>query len=281
MDAIFKSIDNRDLAVCFWLLVFLGWVLYKPATRRSLGALMRMLIGRHILVAFGLAAATTALLSFGLSLFGLWTLSQLKGSLVWFIVACIPSIMGVPKLSEDFTLFRTAALKNFQLSVLVDFYINLFHAPLLVEIALFFLVTFLAVMIVIAESRDELKSAHGVLTNIFAVIGLCWAGFQTFKLFSSFNEVQTIDTARNFVLPLALNLSFLPVLMLYAVYAAYDSVFSRLQFVVKSPLLHRYAKAALIVRCGLNYMRLNRWFKRAWHLNLDSYSAIWRSIDGP
>lgn len=263
MDAILKSINNRDLALCFWLLVLLGWIMYKPAIRRSLGNVLRALLLHQILIAFGLAAATTALLSYSLSLMGLWTLSQLKGSFVWFIAACIPSIMDVPKLSEDFSLFRKAALKNFELSILVDFYINLFHAPFLVEAVLLPVAIALTAMIVIAERRDDLKSAHSILTNTLAFIGLCWAAFQAFKLFTSFNQVHTLDTVRDFILPIAFNLAFLPFLVLYATYAAYDSVFSRVQFVVKPPTLHRYTKIALMARCGLNYMRLNRWFKRA------------------
>jgi hypothetical protein len=280
MDAILNSIDNRDLALCFWLLVLLGWILWKPSFRRSRREFLRALLQRQILVAFGLAALTTALLSYTLSLMGLWTLSQLKGSFVWFIVACIPSIMDVPKLSEDFSLFRKAALKNFQLSVFADFYINLFHAPFLVEVVLLPVATAITAMIVIAERREDLKPAHSILTNTLAFIGLSWAAFQAFKLFTSFNQVLTLDTLRDFILPIALNLAFLPFLVLYAVYAAYDSVFARVRFVVKPPALHRYTKFVLMARCGLNYMRINRWFKRAWHLNLDSRSSIWQSIGG-
>lgn len=280
MDAILNSIDNRDLALCFWLLVLLGWMLHKPGMRRSLRELIRALLQRKILFAFGIAALTTALLSYALSLMGLWTLAQLKGSFVWFIAACIPSVTDVPRLSENFSLFRKAALKNFELSVLVDFYINLFHAPFAIEVVLLPVALALTAMVVIAEKRADLKPAHGLLTNALAIIGLCWGVFQAFKLFTSFDQIRSLDTIRDFVLPIALNLGFLPFLVLFAVYAAYDSVFARVPLVVNPPTLSRYTKLALMARCGLNYMRLNRWFKRAWHLKLDSRSSIWRSIGG-
>lgn len=280
MDAILQSIDNRDIALCLWLLALLGWSLSKPKIRRSLGEFWAALARRQILIAFGIAAATTALLSYGFSLIGLWTLSQFKGSFVWLVAACIPSIMGVPKLSQDFSLFKKAALKNFELSVLVDFYVNLFPGPLLVELILLPVAAALTVMVLIAESRHDLKSAHKLLSNALALVGICWFAFQAYKLVTSYTDVLSLNTARDFVLPLALNISFLPVLALYAVYAAYDSVFARVRFVVKEPALHRYTKMVLVARCGLNYMRLNRWFKRAWHLDLHDRSMIWRSISG-
>jgi len=278
MHAIIESINNRDLAFCFWLTVLITWILCKPNLRRQLKVVVEAATHHQILIAFGFAAVTVAALSYLLSLVGLWTLSQLKGSVAWFLVACIPSMMDIPKLSHDFSLFRTAALKNFELSVLVDFYINLFHAPLVVEIILLAVATALTAMIVLAESKPELKAAHRPLTKILATIGICWLAFQTYKLVSSFEEVQNLNTIRDFALPLALNLMFLPILVLYAVYAAYDSVFARVQFVVKEPTLRRFAKFSLLLRCGLNYMRAHRWLKRAWHTDLDSRALIWRSV---
>jgi len=280
MNAALESIDNRDIALLFWLLVLLGWSLSKPAVRKSFGGLLRAITQRRLLVAFGLAAATTALLCYCLSLVGLWGPGQIKGSFFWFIAACIPSMMDIPKLSEDFGLFRKAALKNFELSVLVDFYINLFHAPLLIELIILPVAATLTAMLVLSEKREELKPVHGIVTNVLATIGLCWLAFQTYKLFTSFGDVRNLDTIRDFVLPLALNLAFLPMLALYAVYAAYDSVFARVPFVVKDPSLRSFAKFALVARCGVNYMRVNRWFKSAWHTKLDTRSAVWSSVGG-
>ena len=154
------------------------------------------------------------------SLVDLWTLSQLKGTVIWFLVACIPSMMDIPKLSEDFGLFRKVALKNFELSVLVDFYINLFHAPILVEMIVLPVATSLTAMLVVADNKEELKPAVRPITNALATIGLLWFFFQTYKLFTSFTEILELNTLRDFALPLLLNLAFIPALILYAIYAA-------------------------------------------------------------
>jgi len=278
MDAILASINNRDIAFLFWLLILLGWIFSKAAVRKSFGGFWRAFAQHAILIAFGLAAATTALLCYCLSLAGLWDVSQLKGSVVWFIAACIPSMMDIPKLSEDFGLFRKAALKNFELSILVDFYLNIFQAPMLAEIIIIPVAATLTGMLVLSETRDELKQAHGVVTKSLAFIGISWLAFQTYKLFTSFNEIRNLDTIRDFVLPISLNLAFLPVLALYTVYAAYDSIFARIRFVVKDPRIHRFTKFAILARCGPNYMRAHRWFKSAWHADLNNRSSVWRSI---
>lgn len=132
MDAILKSIDARDFAVLFWLGLLLVVVNTKPEVRKSFIGLWRAFTHHKILIAMGLAAVITTLLCYCMSLIGLWGVSQLKGSIVWFVVACIPSMMDVPRLSEDFGLFKKAALKNFELTVLVSFYINLFKGAFLV-----------------------------------------------------------------------------------------------------------------------------------------------------
>lgn len=268
------------MALFFWLSVLLAWSISKPAVRGSLASLWNAFTHRQILMAFGLAAATTAGLAYLLSLVDLWTLSQLKGTVIWFLVACIPSMMDIPKLSEDFGLFRKAALKNFELSVLVDFYVNLFDAPLLVELFLVPVATALTAMLVLAENKEDLKPAARPIKNTLAAIGALWLFFQTYKIFTSFADIRGLNTVRDFTLPPLLNLSFLPVLALYAVYAAYDSVFARIQFVVKEKNLRRYTKIALLLRCRLNYMRLHRWLKMAWKSELTDRRKIWQSISG-
>lgn len=280
MQAIVDSITNRDIALCSWLLALLGWCISKLAIRDSLASLWSAFTRLQILVAFGLAAATTAGLAYLLSLAGLWTLSQLKGTVIWFLVACIPSMMDIPKLSEDFGAFRKAALKNFELSVLVDFYINLFHAPLLVELVFLPVATTLTAMLVVAENKEDLKQAIHPITNALVTIGVLWFLFQTYKLFTSFSEIRDLNTIRDFALPLLLNIAFFPALILYAVYAAYDSVFARVQFVVKDPSLRPFTKLTLMLRCRWNYMRLRRWLRLAWQTDLTDRKKIWQSVGG-
>lgn len=158
MDAIFKSIDNRDIAVLFWLLILLGGIGLKSELRKSLNHVWRAFTRPKILFAMGLAATATALSCYWLNLLGLWSVGQLKGSVVWFLVACIPSMLDIPKLSDDFSLFKKAALKNFELSVLAGFYLNLFKATLLVELIVIPVVGVLTCMLVLSEIARGTKT---------------------------------------------------------------------------------------------------------------------------
>jgi len=60
MDAVFKSIDNRDIAVLFWLLILLGGISLKPELKKSLNHVWRAFIRSKMLSAIGLAATATA-----------------------------------------------------------------------------------------------------------------------------------------------------------------------------------------------------------------------------
>lgn len=126
MDEILKSIDARDTAVLLWLGLMLVVVNRKSEVRKAFGGFWRAFTHYKILIAIVFAAAITALLCYCLYVVGIWSVNQLKGCVVWFLAACIPSMMDIPKLSEDFSLFKKAALKNFELSVFVSFYLNLF-----------------------------------------------------------------------------------------------------------------------------------------------------------
>jgi hypothetical protein len=278
MQDVINSITNRDLALCFWILVLIAWSFSKAPIRHALFSLLDAFTNRQILMAFGLAAATTAAYSYLFCLFGIWTLSQLKGTAAWFLFACALSMMDISNLSRNSSLFRKVALKNFELSILVDFYINMFHAHFLVELIILPIATTLTAMLVLSEKMEEFKPAISPLKTLLAIVGTMWLLFETYKLFTSFREIMNINTARDFALPLLLNLSFLPALFLFAAYTAYDSVFSRIQFIIKDPSLRTFTKIILLLQCQLNYMRLHEWAKSAWHEELTDREKILQSI---
>ncbi|ROT44717.1 hypothetical protein CHR62_11910 [Pusillimonas sp. NJUB218] len=49
-------------------------------------------------------------------------------------VAGIPTLMGTPEVSNDPTKLRASVAKNFKLSLVLDFFVNLYKMPLLAEL---------------------------------------------------------------------------------------------------------------------------------------------------
>ncbi|MHB1058596.1 MAG: hypothetical protein ACYC0F_12040 [Rhodanobacter sp.] len=275
---VLKSLDAREIAVAIWLAIFFIWCLTKSDVRKSLGSLLVAASARQILIAFALAIAYLSGVTVLLRHLDLWTLYQFKITMLWFFVAGIPSLMNTTAISEDPTLLRAAVAKNFKLSVLLDFFINLFKLPLLAELIFVPFTALLGGLLAVAQSDEKYGSVKKLLDWVMISIGLVMFVFEVYKALTSFNTIANASTLRDFTLPIIYNITFIPLLWVMSLYSAYESVFCRLQFVIRDRALHPYTRRKLIVCFRTDIVALHRWLKAAWSENFASRSDVAQSI---
>jgi hypothetical protein len=278
MNQILDSIDTRDLATAIWLGVLLVWGLVKPAIREAMGGVIAAATAPAIATFLGLAIAYLVVVTATLQSAELWTLKQLKITVLWFVVAGVPALMSIPEISRNPELLRATVAKNFKLSLLLDFFVNLFKLPFLLELVFVPFMAFVGALLAVAQSKEEYLPVQKLLNGVLAVIGSMTLAFEIYKLLTSFDEIANADTLRDFALPVMYNISFILFLWVVSIYAAYDSVFARLRFVVKDGQLHAYTKRCLVLSFRTDISLLNKWFKNAWTRALTSRSEINESI---
>lgn len=122
---ILYSLDTREIATAIWLGIFIIWCVTKPGVRKGFGSVVSAATARPIAIAFSLAIAYLSAVTLVLRALDLWTLTQLKVTVLWFFVAGIPALMDTPEISNDPTKLRASVAKNFKLSLLIDFFVNL------------------------------------------------------------------------------------------------------------------------------------------------------------
>lgn len=278
MIAVLKSLDSRELATAIWLGIFIVWCLTKPGIRKSLSSVLSVAAAKPIATAFALVIAYLVAVTLVLSSFEIWTLAQFKITALWLFVAGIPALMDIPEISKNPALLRAAAAKNFKLSLLLDFFVNLFKLPLLGEIIFVQFTALLGGLLVVAQSDDKYVPVQKLLNGVLIAIGLGFLIFETYKLITSFGAIANLDTLRDFSLPIIYNIAFIPLLWAMSIYAAYDSVFCRLRFVIADHTLHSYAKQKLITGFRTDIAALNAWFKAAWSGAFTSRNDVAQSI---
>lgn len=275
-----KSLDNREFATSIWIGLFIVWCITKPDIRKSSSSLLSAVVARPILIAFSLAVAYLLAITLVLRHFDLWTLKQFKITVLWFFVAGIPALSDIPNISKKPTLLKTAAAKNFKITLLLDFFINLFKLPLLAELIFVPLTALLGGMLAVAQGDDKYAPVQKFLNGIFIAIGIGLIAFESYKVLTSLETISNFDTLRDFVLPIIYNVVFIPLLWAMSIYAAYESVFCRLRFVMKDHSLHSYAKRQMIIGFRTDIGALNEWFNTTWTEEFTSRRDIAKSIAG-
>lgn len=278
MTDIFASLDSRELATAIWLGIFIIWCLTKSGIRKSLRSLFSATIARPIAMSLTLAASYIAVATVILQSLDMWTIKQLKITVLWYFLAAIPSLMDTPEISKNPASLKKSIAKNFELSLILDFFINLFKLPFLAELIFVPFSALLGGLLAVAQLDKKHAPVQKFLNGILVLIGLGFLVYEAYKLTTSFDEVANMDTLRDFTLPIIYNITFIPFLWAISIYAAYDSVFCRLQFVIKDSSLHLYAKCLLIMRFRTDIASLNAWSRSAWSGALTSRSDIEKSI---
>lgn len=109
-------------------------------------------------------------------------------------------------------------------------------------------------------------------------MGVGFLVFETYKISTSFEAIANLDTLRDFALPIFYNIAFIPFLWAISVYAAYESVFARLNFLIKDKTLHSYTRRKLITCFRTDIGALNSWLREAWSGTFTCRSDVDKSI---
>lgn len=275
---VIRSVDNREIAVCFWLVIMLAWCLSNKAVRESFADLLRAVCARPIALVIGLAAAYIVVFTYALKAVEFWTLQQFKITMLWFLFAGLPALMGASQISEDPRRLAASIADNFKMSLLLDFFVNLFKMPLAVEFFFVPLTALVGVMLAVAKGHERHANVAKFLNGLLVLLGSALLAFAFYKFSTDLNSVANLNTGRDFALPILYNLAFVPVLWILAVYSAYESVFVRLRFLVADEDLRMYAKQRLLFSLRTDIRALNNWSRAACSISLASRGEIERSI---
>lgn len=270
--------DNREIAVIFWLAVFLVWALSKRQSRKSLVDVFRALFVKSILVSLALMALYICLTAAILSCIGLWETTHLKSTIIWSIVVAAVMLFDIKTISGDEHLFRKAALDNVKITVVVDFLVNLYVFNLLIEVIFVPFTALLGGMLVIAESDGKYKPLEKLINGALMVLGVMLIGYAGYRIYGDFGSFVQLRTVKDFAVPLALSFMFLPFICLVVVFVRYDNLFARLGFFIKDPILCQYTKRQLLMTYHFKLKRLDAWAKRLPHLELNSKQDVADSL---
>lgn len=272
------GITNREVATAAWVIIFIAWALSREDIRRAILKLARVLLGRMIVLSLALIAVYVYAETRILSLIGLWDNSHVKDTIIWALTVALIMFVNLSKIRDDDEFFRKSALSNFNASVIVSFFVNLYSFPLVVELLLVPLLALLVALQTFAQLKEEYKILRAPLDSVLATIGLAILVYVAYAIYSDFYSFVSFQIAKDFAVPPALSLLFLPITYGFVLLLRYESLFGRLRYYVPDDNLRRYIKYRLVWVYGVNIWRLNRWAAALPSFELRSKSDLLESL---
>jgi len=209
------------------------------------------------------------------SLVGLWNENLMKETVLWFLGSALILFFNINQAVEE-GFFRRKALQVLGVTTLVQFFLNLFVLGFFWELALQPILFLVVSVEVYAKSRDDLRPAAKLASQLLAWFGWVMAIFAGYQLATNWRSVFTLEHLLEFDLPIWMTLGLLPYIYMLSLYVSYDHALRHVTIALRDePRARRRVKLALLTSVfgRRNLSRVNFTWARRVELEGDFSSA--------
>ena len=253
--------NNREIALGIWLFVFAAFAISIKSVRQALPSVWQAICHPKILTPIFLMLAYVSIVVFALYTADLWTVKQLKNTILWTFSVAIVSMFRIPQIADDEAYFRKALLNNFKIIAVLEFVIAFYTFSLLAELLIVPAVTFLVTLQAFSETEQKYRQVSRLLANLLMAIGCGLILYSGLMLVTEPVLFFQSGTFSDFALPIALTVLYLPFLFVLSLYAQYEVLFTRIQSLYQSNSERRRAKRAALFGLHFQISLLKRWLR--------------------
>lgn len=255
------DLNNREIATLIYFSLLLAAVLLWEKGRSSALDVVRAFFAWKLAQVWLLMSLYVATCVWLLSWLGLWEWINLKSTLLWWLTVGFISVFEAQKLKSKPHMLRKLVRNAFTLSAVILFVAELVSFPLWVELLMLPSLVFLSLLIAYGEHQTDKLGVPRVLKLLRGVqifIGVVILSLSYWLVVGSVAEFWSLNTLREFGLPLLLWLMFVPFIFLLAVFMAYEEAFIHLQTRPKQAPIIRYARWRTLFSFGWNIEGVKR-----------------------
>jgi hypothetical protein len=253
---------NRELALGFWLIVVIFYIIWKidMGPLKSLG---KSILNKKILILLISYIIYFLILIFILDYIGFWESRLWKVALIWSIFAGISVSFRAIMKANNISYFVALIKDNVKIFLLIQFTVNLYSFSLLLEIAIVFIIAFLTILKVFLETSKDFQDENSkILKNttnvILGIIGLFLLLNSLINYFEDLENISYIDKIKDLLLPSMLSMMFIPYIYFFVLYSHYEQLFIRLSF--KKTIndnIRRYLYLKILLFCNIDIKKIN------------------------
>lgn len=265
MDLFLKLFTTREQAIIIWIAVFLIWSLFQKNLRNSIAGLLRAFFQKKILAAFMMMIFYVGLTVCLLFRIHLWDTLLLKDTIFWIVGTAFILFLNLNKTAEDKDYFKKILFDNLKLILIFTFLINFYTFPLIAELLSLPIIVLIAAMSAYAGTKKEYLPAKKFVDFLLSAWGVFLAIYVIARIFGSYQTLLMTDNLLAFLLPILLTSAIVPFLYGFAVYMAYESLFSRIDFLIgkNNKQLASFGKRKILKTFMFNLKKINKFSKNS------------------
>lgn len=246
------DLNNRELAALIFIgLAIVGLLTWKQ-TRGSALNVVRAFFAPKLVAAFAIMTAYTACTVAILASLHLWEWSNLKTTLVWWVTVGFAVLFQAEKTQSDRNHLHALLRETFALSGVIILISEAGSFSLVIEIFLFSAILFLGLLGTVAMRKPETTEVGNAVNWVIALLVLVMIVGGVRSIIDEPTEFFSWDTLREFGVPIALQLSHLPLIYLMAIYMAHESAFTTMKIWSQNPRMVGLTPRTALLNFGLD-----------------------------
>lgn len=262
INQLFQIFSTREIAAFVWLCVFSAFLLYKKDIRPSIFNVIKALGNKFIITGILSLIIYTFLIVLLLYIVSYWDIAMMKDTFFWLSFTAVGILFSLSKAID--TLFFSNLIKdNIKIIIILEFILNLYTFPLLIELLLFPIILFISILQAFTDNDIEKKKLNSCLSIALSLIVLCMLFFSIYKSIVNYECFFSISTLKYFSLPIILTLLSLPYFYGIVLYMRYES------FIVVVKQTHRNENSSGVK----DFIKATK--KRA-NININTLGRIWK-----
>ncbi|NML04928.1 hypothetical protein [Sphingomonas sp. G-3-2-10] len=234
------DLNTREIALVAWIAIAVTAILFAKSTRSSALGVLGALLQRKIVDAIGLSVFYVTGCVWLLAQADIWVWKNLKTVVFWYLGTAFVAMADVKKLERGPMTLWEILKGSVAVSAFVVFLGGINTLPFLAEFILLPILTVITAMAALAAHQNEHRVLVSPLNTLLACAGLYLVGYSIYRVFSDWQQVDTIHQVREFAVPLALTAMYLPFLYFLMLYMGLENAATRLQFTVPDSSLRKY-----------------------------------------
>ncbi len=271
--------NNRELASVSLIILLLAWSSYKNRdVVNSLRLVLDALLQRAILTTLASLLVYISLIVYGLYEIEVWNIGQTKNTVLWFVFVGFAELINSTKIKEPKAHLQASLNAQIKLIVLVQFLVAFHSYSYIAELVLVAVLSFFACCSTYASYHSQHKQAKVVCDVLLSLIMLYLLIDSIYVIYSKPVEFFSLDTFRDFLVPILLSCALLPYTYCFYYYLAYERAFIKANIYTSSKSLQRYAKIQSFIAFKGRPELINSWFLYSCIPEFESKKTIRESI---
>ena len=276
-----EILNNRELAITFWLIVIFVYLLFAKKmgeVRKAFKKLLSAFFVRQIISVSLLMLIYMGLIVYALSEVGLWNVEQIKTTVFWCASVGFMSLFKLETIKKDKSFLKKSVINNLKLLAVIQFIVSAYTFPLFVEIALTPVLLLIGAMTTIADSDQKYVQVKRFIDTLLLAFGFIVICYTIYMLVTNFREITNEKTLYDFVVPPLLTLFYLPFIFFMMVYSTYQQIYIRLKYAINDQKLRFLGKIYAAVVFHIRLSLIERWWSHIARKKVTSHKELIDSL---